>query len=121
MKLLIDANMSLRWVLWLEEAGFSAVHWSNVGPGDASDLMIMEHARDHGYVILTLDLDFGIHLAASRRELPSVIQVRIQYSNSEEMRFRVIASLQESLTAIEEGALITVTEKRLRIRPLPIG
>ncbi len=35
MKLLIDMNLSPRWVSVLRAAGFAALHWSSVGPLDA--------------------------------------------------------------------------------------
>jgi predicted nuclease of predicted toxin-antitoxin system len=38
----------------------------------------MQWARDHGHVVFTHDLDFGILLAHSKDGRPSVIQVRTQ-------------------------------------------
>ena len=36
----------------------------------------MAWATEHGYVVVTADLDFGAILAATRRMSPSVVQVR---------------------------------------------
>jgi len=46
MKLLIDMNPSPRWVGVFEDAGFEALHWSDVGPLDAPDAEIMSFARN---------------------------------------------------------------------------
>jgi predicted nuclease of predicted toxin-antitoxin system len=45
MKLLLDMNLSPRWASILEAAGLEAVHWSAVGPGNASDIQIMAFAN----------------------------------------------------------------------------
>jgi predicted nuclease of predicted toxin-antitoxin system len=64
MKLLVDMNLSPSWVRFLVEAGFEAVHWSEVGSGSAADSELMQWAADAGYGVLTADLDFGAILAA---------------------------------------------------------
>lgn len=42
----------------------------------ATDEEIMRWARENGYVVFTHDLNFGVILAATRAQSPSVIQVR---------------------------------------------
>ena len=76
MKLLVDMNLSARWIESLNHAGIEAVHWSAVGPGSAHDSELMSFARTGGYVVLTHDLDFGTILAATAGEKPSVAQIR---------------------------------------------
>jgi predicted nuclease of predicted toxin-antitoxin system len=76
MKVLIDMNLSPRWVSVLSSAGISAVHWSSIGSPMAPDREIIVHAREEGWVILTQDLDFGTILAVSNGERPSVVQIR---------------------------------------------
>ena len=46
MKLLVDMNLSPRWVPVLIDAGFEAVHWSIVGAFDATDVHIMAHVAE---------------------------------------------------------------------------
>ena len=41
MKLLVDMNVSPRWVKLLHDAGFETSHWSDLGPATASDAEIM--------------------------------------------------------------------------------
>ncbi|MDR1307614.1 MAG: DUF5615 family PIN-like protein [Treponema sp.] len=37
MKILVDMNLSPRWVDFLSGNGIEAVHWSSIGPPDAPD------------------------------------------------------------------------------------
>ena len=41
MKLLIDMNLSPRWVSMLVDAGMQAAHWSMIGAHNAADSEIM--------------------------------------------------------------------------------
>jgi predicted nuclease of predicted toxin-antitoxin system len=76
MRLLIDMNLTPRWVPYLISAGHESVHWSSVGPGDTSDDAICEFAREHGFALITNDLDFPQILAYTREAKPSVILLR---------------------------------------------
>ena len=76
MRLLVDMNLSPRWVRQLRDAGFHAEHWSQLGSPDAPDATIMAFAQANGYVVLTHDLDFGAILAATPGDKASVAQIR---------------------------------------------
>lgn len=71
-------NLSPDWVKTLKKDGFDAVHWSTIGDIRAEDTEIMEWARTNNHVVFTHDLDFGMLLALTQAESPSVIQVRTQ-------------------------------------------
>ena len=119
MKLLIDMNLSPKWVSILEAAGWKAVHWSHIGRPDASDHEILRYARTNEYVIFTHDLDFGAILAATKADYPSVIQIRTQDVTPEYLGRIVLSSLHQFEKHLEDGALITIDEKKLRARILP--
>ena len=76
MRLLIDMNLTPRWVPFLRNAGHEALHWSSVGPNSAKDGEICDCARQQGFVILTNDLDFPQILAHTRQSAPSVVLLR---------------------------------------------
>ena len=59
MKILVDMNLGLGFVLEFQAVGIEARQWSQVGPIDAPDGVIMEWARREGFVVLNSDLDFG--------------------------------------------------------------
>ena len=71
MKLLVDMNLSPRWVSFLRGGGFESEHWSALRPSNAPDVAIMHFARSHGYVVLTHDLDFAAILAATQGGMPA--------------------------------------------------
>jgi hypothetical protein len=58
MRLLIDMNLTARWVLFLHNAGHDVVHWSSIGRISAKDSEICDYAREQSYALLTNDLDF---------------------------------------------------------------
>lgn len=78
MKLLVDMNLSPRWISFLRDAGWVATHWSSVGKADATDSAIMAFAATNDYVVLTSDLDFAAILASSLQKKPSVVQIRAE-------------------------------------------
>ena len=49
MKILIDMNLSPAWVSVLEEAGYSASHWSTIGSLNAPDREVLLWAKANGY------------------------------------------------------------------------
>jgi predicted nuclease of predicted toxin-antitoxin system len=117
MKLLIDMNLSPRWVQTLIAAGFEANHCSTIGRHTAPDVEIMDYARLHGYIVLTNDLDFSEILAATSGEKPSVIQIRAADLTPGIIAPQVVAALHQMATQLDEGALLTIDTKRTRLRP----
>jgi predicted nuclease of predicted toxin-antitoxin system len=103
MKVLIDMNLSPRWVEVLTRAGFAADHWSSLGPRDAPDQEIMAYARSNGYVVLTHDLDFGAILAAAGGDKPSVVQVRAADISAAVIAGAVIGALQQMAGDLDRG------------------
>jgi hypothetical protein len=57
MKLVVDMNLSPRWVGLLTTAGFEAVHWSEVGAATASDEQIMAWGIGADAVVLTWQIN----------------------------------------------------------------
>jgi predicted nuclease of predicted toxin-antitoxin system len=121
MRLLLDMNLSPRWVEFLARHGIEAVHWSTVGDPKAADAVLMEWAREHGYVVFTHDLDFSALLAATRARGPSVLQVRTQDVLSDAIGFEVVEVLRTHHEALEQGAIVTIDRLGARVRILPIG
>ncbi len=119
-KLLVDMNLSPRWVGILVEAGIEAVHWSMLGAHNAPDSEIMAYANVNGYAVLTHDLDFSTILAATQGEKPSVVQIRAEDVNPDVIAKQVIAALRQMATELEDGALLTIEPNRTRLRVLPL-
>jgi predicted nuclease of predicted toxin-antitoxin system len=119
-RFLIDMNLSPRWVDRLASAGIESTHWSKVGAFDAADEVIMAHAADQGFVVLTHDLDFGAMLAAMPLKRPSVVQLRADDVSPEVMGSVVVAAVAQMQSELSSGALLTIDPGRSRIRLLPL-
>jgi predicted nuclease of predicted toxin-antitoxin system len=120
MKLLLDMNLTPRWVQFLKAADFTAQHWSEIGRPDAPDKDIMDHAAKNDFIVLTHDLDFSAILAATKGRKPSVIQLRAKDITPEAVGHVVVAALRQSEEELEAGALATVDAHRARVRILPL-
>jgi len=121
MKLLLDQGLPRSAVKHLADAGISAEHVGDIGMAAATDEAILEEARRRQAVVITLDADFHLLLAAMRATGPSVVRVRMEGLKGERLAALlavVIASTADELTA---GAAISVTENKIRVRLLPLG
>jgi predicted nuclease of predicted toxin-antitoxin system len=119
-KLLLDMNLSPTWVRFLEERGLEAVHWSTAGEPTATDAVITAWARDHGFAVITHDLDFSAILAHTAATGPSVVQVRTQDVLPEAIGADVVRVLRQHGAALEQGALVSLDELTARVRVLPL-
>ena len=120
MRLLVDMNLSPDWVPLFVSHGWEAKHWSQVGKGTAPDAEIMSWAREHGHVIVTQDLDFSQILFATYAAGPSVLLLRMENEFDPSVRSQICASLVLAESALNKGALLTISGKRVRLRHLPI-
>lgn len=120
MKLLVDMNLSPRWVGLLTGAGFKSVHWSAVGAKQAPDSEIMAYALANDFVVLTHDLDFSAILAVTQGNKPSVVQLRADDVSVDVIGIQVLKAIRQMEVELEEGALVTVDPTRTRLRVLPL-
>lgn len=121
MKILVDMNLSPSWVGFFSANGVEAVHWMDLGPGDADDATVLSWARDHGHIVFTHDLDFLALIALAGSNGPTVLQVRTQDVLPEDIGTKVLTVLREHAGALENGAIVTVVEHMSRVRVLPIA
>ncbi len=120
LKLLIDMNLSPRWVEALADAGIEARHWSNVGDGAASDREVFQWARRHRFVLLTHDLDFSRILALAGGRSPSVVLLRTHRLLPSDSAATLVQVLRRHAAEIETGAVVVVGPDRYRVRLLPL-
>jgi predicted nuclease of predicted toxin-antitoxin system len=78
MKILIDMNLSPKWVDYFEQNQIFSQHWIQVGEHNAPDEVIFEYAQKNEYIVFTNDLDFGTILAITNTKAPSVFQLKSQ-------------------------------------------
>jgi len=120
MKFLADMGISPRVVEELRQKGYDAVHLLDEGLYRMTDGDILEKARQENYVLLTHDLDFGELLAASGGNLPSVIIFRLKDMRAVNIIRHLLSIINQQSEALDKGAVLSVTEQKVRIRTLPI-
>jgi predicted nuclease of predicted toxin-antitoxin system len=120
MKLLVDMNLSPRWIATLQAAGVEARHWSTVGAPTAPDEDVLNWAAANDFILLTHDLDFGAVLAFSGAVTPSVIQIRSDDLRPEALASRIAATIGQLEQTLADGALVTIEPARERVRILPL-
>ncbi len=120
MKFLADMGISPRVVAALRKQGHDAVHLQEQDLGRLPDTNILIKAKEEERILLTNDLDFGELLAASGSSLPSVIIFRLKDMRAENVLWHLRNLLAQQSESVIMGAVCSVTERRVRIRALPI-
>ncbi len=120
MKFLADMGISPQVVDELHQKGHEAVHLLDEGLHRMTDGDILEKARRENRILLTHDLDFGELLAASGGNLPSVIIFRLKDMRAANVSRHVFSIINQQSEALNKGAVLSVTEQKVRIRTLPI-
>jgi predicted nuclease of predicted toxin-antitoxin system len=120
LKLLFDMNLPPGFAAYFSQHGVSAAHWATVGTPDASDVEIMDYAKEHGYAVVSLDLDFSAILAATQGVSPSVVQIRAKEAISREIFDLSFAAIQRAEQDLLAGAILTIDTEKSRLRVLPL-
>lgn len=120
MNFLADMGISRKTVSFLKAHGYDAVHLHEQGHDRMPDSDILAKALGEKRIVLTHDLDFGDLMAASGGHLPSVIIFRLRNMKSEQVNRYLSQVISSHGNMLEKGALITVTEGKIRVRHLPI-
>jgi predicted nuclease of predicted toxin-antitoxin system len=120
MKFLLDMGISPKTAGFLQDLGYQASHLQEEGLGRLSDSQILEKALRNGTILLTHALDFGDLLAASGVGFPSVILFRLRNMHPDRVNLYLRQIISQCKGALEEGAIITVSEKGFRVRNLPL-
>ena len=114
-------GVSQRVVTWLREQGHDAVHLRDQGLQRLENGEIFAKAFQESHIILTWDLDFAEILALSGPQIVSAVIFRLHNTRSAHVIQRLERVLAESAQDLEDGAIISVEERRHRVRLLPIG
>ncbi len=120
MKFLADMGISPQSVSFLQGLGHDAVHLHVQGLERLEDSSILGKAREEGRILLTHDLDFGELIAASGARLPSIVVFRLRKMRPERVNRYLESIISQQRELLEQGAIISVTEGRIRARVLPV-
>ncbi len=120
-RLLLDQGLPRSAALHLQSAGWDVLHVYDIDLSRATDRRILEHARVNGRTIVTLDADFHALLAVENANGPSVIRIRREGLTGDKLAELLLQLWPAVEQAVQAGAMVTVTDKNVRIRRLPIS
>jgi len=120
MKFLADMGISPLVVRELRQNGHDAIHLHEEGLNRMLDGEILGKARQEGRILLTHDLGFGDLLAASGGSLPSVIIFRLKDMRAPNVSRHLFSIIKQQSDALQRGVVCSVTEKKIRVRALPL-
>lgn len=121
MKFLLDMGIPRGSVAFLSRLGHDATHLGDLALQRMTDSDILDKALAEGRVVVTHDLDFGDLLAASHGTLPGVVSFRLRDMRSESINSYLQLVVEDHEESLRRGAILSVTEGRIRTRRLPIG
>jgi len=120
-RLLFDANLSPEVARRLADSGHDAIHVADIDLLSASDPDIMRAAAAEERVLVTADSDFAAMLALGEHRAPSVVLLRsADHLRPAEQAILLIANLPRVEHELAAGAIVSLNQRHLRIRDLPI-
>jgi predicted nuclease of predicted toxin-antitoxin system len=120
-RFLVDNNLSPFVAVGLTDAGHDAVRLREYGMQAAPDPDVLERAATEQRILLSADTDFRTLLARRRARTPSVLLIRrLSGRRAREQVAVVLANLDGVREDLEAGAVVVLTEDRIRIRRLPL-
>lgn len=104
----------------LNSSAWDICHVSEIGMSRADDTAILQQARADNRICVTLDADFHALLATSGERAPSVIRIRKEGLDAATLAALLQAVWPRIESAVTNGAMVTITDRSVRIRRLPI-
>ena len=120
LRFLVDMNLPSKTVTNLQQQDWDVFRVSQVLPMDAEDSKILEFARQQNRIIITQDLDFSSLLALGGYEKPSLITFRLSMPDSETITRKLLDIVPHIEDRLAEGCAVTIDNRRVRVRRLPI-
>jgi len=119
-RLLLDMGIAQSTGRHLRASGHDVVHLLEEQLACLPDDQIVAKAQEEGRAILTHDLDFGRIVALSGRSVPSVVTLRLGDMTPARVNVVLDAAFRAAAPSLEKGALVTITDRGIRVRVLPI-
>ena len=119
LQILLDQNIPRAIGRWLQESKpeWEIAHTSEVGLDGSTDLIVIQWAQEHEFVVLTFDEDFTDQRGIGASNHHGIIRLRVWPTSVEEI-IRALQRLIESVETQEiSGALIIVGRNNIRVRP----
>lgn len=108
MRLLFDQNLSPHLVRYLNDIYPNSTHVYMVQLDRAADLTVWEYARQHGYAIVSRDVDFS-ELSILRGSPPKIIWIRRGNCSTSDIELMLRLS-KDAIEALESDQIIGIIE-----------
>lgn len=119
-RVLLDQGLAPRTAAILRDEGWDAIHVSEIDLSAASDVQILEAARNNDRICVTLDHDFHAHLALTRAGAPSVVLLRVEGLDAQAQAALIRSVWQLCEEVLGHGAAVSADTAGVRIRRLPL-
>ena len=120
-KMLLDQGLPRTAASLLRERGWDVQHVSERGMSRAEDAAIIAIARQEQRMVVTLDADFHALLAVSGATGPSVLRIRMEGQKADQVALLIERVLALASDELNQGAMITLSEGKVRIKLLPVS
>ena len=120
-RLLLDQGLPRSTGKHLSPADWDVVHVGEIGMSTSSDREILEAGRHDNRVCVTLDADFHALLATTYASTPSAVRIRRVGLDARSLAELLKTIWPRIVQAVDGGAMVTVTERSVRVRRLPIS
>jgi predicted nuclease of predicted toxin-antitoxin system len=120
MKFLLDENLPAYYCELFQSLGFECTHVTHHRLTNTPDEVIRQFARQEDFVIVTFDLDFSRLTALDNVIKPSVLTFRTSKMSLDFLRSFLQIHLLELVSFLEKGALVTVNDRKIKIKQLPM-
>jgi predicted nuclease of predicted toxin-antitoxin system len=105
----------------LRRNGHDAVHVLDSRLQAAADDVIFERASQEDRIVVASDTDFGLLAARTKIQKPSIILFHHSFPHRPSEQAKILVRNLAQLSApLEQGSLIVLERRRIRIRSLPI-
>lgn len=119
-RLLLDQGLPRSAAGHLAQRGWNTVHAAEIGMSRATDADILAYARADNRTCVTLDADFHALLVTADASGPSVIRIRKEGLSASALSDLIASIWTDIESALARGAMVTVTDRTIRTRLLPV-
>ena len=119
-RFLLDMGLAHSTGEYLRSQGYDVVHLHDQGLERLPDDQIVAKAQEEERTIITHDLDFGRIVALSGSTVPSIVTLRLTNMTPAHVNIAMGAVLNDAVESLDRGALVTITDRGISVRALPI-